>query len=131
MLFEEKIIFSEYLNKINKIFLIPIKNELNSHIPKTPKVVTGDQFFRFELDGTNTIVASLTRSGEVRVYVEYIDSDYRPEKIKIGVLLDDVVVQDTVTGWLKKAKTILEHECWPECLAALNKAATIAIVMLT
>lgn len=131
MLFEEKIIFSEYLNKINKIFLIPIKNELNSHIPGKSKVPTGNQFFRFELDGDNTITASLMGDGEIRVYVEYTDSSYVPNKIMIGILLDDIVVQDTTINWSKKARSTLEHEYWPECLAALNNAAIIASVMLT
>jgi hypothetical protein len=131
MLPDMKIIFNERLNKIQKFFTIEIKNHLNSHIPNKPKKVTGNQFFHFELDEGNTITASLMGNDEIRVYVEYVDSDYRPNKIMIGILLDDVVVQDTTINWSKRAKFILEHEYWPECLDALNRAAIVASVILT
>ena len=125
-----KIIFSEQLNKINEIFKIDIKNQLNSHTPNKPRTLTGNQFFHFELDGDNVIIASFMGNGEIRVYAEY-RSDYVPNKIMIGILSDDVVVQDTTINWSMKSRSILEHECWPECLAALNNAAIVASVMLS
>ena len=133
---DKKFTLNEHLGKISKetpqVLNIYIKNKL-SNTPQKSGGTTGDQFFRFELDKGNIVIASMTSDGRIRVHVEYMNSDYLPHRVLIGMPSDDngMIVQDTTINWSKKAKSILKHENWPECLAALNKAVTVASVMLS
>jgi hypothetical protein len=116
-------------NKINKNYLLSIFNSKKS---KKPIVSTGNKFFHFRLDRDLAVAASLMDNGEIRIYAEYVDTDYLPHKVMIGVLSDDMIIQDPVMNWPKRTTLkVIEHPRWPGCLVALKNAVIIVSVMLT